>query len=615
MKKPSISFDRAKLTRFFVAHVEKVGIGIAVAVFGYLVFGVVRQETFDRRPEDLQQLVSSAQTHISQSKLTPETVPQTVGPYKQLAEESKEPIRMVVREWRPIKPPEFGSSAKRGEPQFLPAESLEISAGYGAFNTDLGPKGYRWALIVALVPWDEQVSRYNAVFRDAADWDAVIDRPRYAGCWVERIEITPGADGEQAKSTKFAVTSQVIVRRFFEGDGWADTSSDPVPPAFIADEDLVFPLGPLTDAHWGDEITHSKLPLPENELLDQQARNEDQPRGASLSVRARRQAGGGLRAARGQAGGRLSARTTQRETRENRTQGARPGASRPAPGDDPFANRQDEEEEPVDEFEEDPAEEDAALPPYRLVRMFDFGVQPGKQYRYRLLLMFENPNLGMEERLLKEAKFAKERFRRAPWSEASPIVTIPRDSDLLAVGEAQKKRGATEAKGNVIARYWDAEQGILVPHREFMSPGQVANFKIDGIGFHGPSADSSVNLEKKVDVETNTMLLDVEGGDKLPGSRGRLTEPAEMLFLDAQGRLVRRDELADQDEFAAWDGLIDQYIEASTGPGKNPRDRKKKAPGAGLRSKLLQGSGREPGAQQEPRDNSRGSRNQRNRGS
>ena len=52
----------------------------------------------------------------------------------------------------------------------------------------------------------------------------------------------------------------------------------------------------------------------------------------------------------------------------------RPAQNESAPfaADDPFGNRPDREEEPFDQFEEDPAEEEATLPPYRLVRMFSF---------------------------------------------------------------------------------------------------------------------------------------------------------------------------------------------------------------------------------------------------
>ena len=50
---------------------------------------------------------------------------------------------------------------------------------------------------------------------------------------------------------------------------------------------------------------------------------------------------------------------------------------------------------------------------------------------------------------------------------------------------------------------------------------------------------------EKVDFVTNTVLLDMRGGDRLPGKDRELKTPGEMLLLDPDGILVVRNELDD----------------------------------------------------------------------
>ncbi len=47
---------------------------------------------------------------------------------------------------------------------------------------------------------------------------------------------------------------------------------------------------------------------------------------------------------------------------------------------------------------------------YKLLRFFDFSVEPGKSYIYRVSLALKNPNFGVDAGKLEKAESAKEKY-------------------------------------------------------------------------------------------------------------------------------------------------------------------------------------------------------------
>ena len=76
---------------------------------------------------------------------------------------------------------------------------------------------------------------------------------------------------------------------------------------------------------------------------------------------------------------------------------------------------------------------------YKLFRCFDFSVQPGRTYRYRVRLVLNNPNYNVGAQYLANAALAKGATRPSPWSDPSSEVNVPRGFSMLA-GNARPAR-------------------------------------------------------------------------------------------------------------------------------------------------------------------------------
>ena len=83
-----------------------------------------------------------------------------------------------------------------------------------------------------------------------------------------------------------------------------------------------------------------------------------------------------------------------------------------------------------------------------------------------------------------------------------------------------------------------------------MQRGSFLNFTAKDVWV--PLADRSAATKwSKVDIRSNALVVDVQGGRKLTQGRKPLIEPVEMLILDADGHAVVHDELDDADDFHA----------------------------------------------------------------
>ena len=262
MKKPQINLDLTNVKRFLGAHVEKIGIAAAAGLFLWFGLKAVQRETFEQQPEELDALVNQARQNVDKTIWDPETHGKDIGEianYADQADNSRKPIERVVDNLAPFNPPTFGAKAKRGEPQFLAAHSLEVSAGFGAFATDSDTKGYRFVIAKGLVPWDEQVKLHDAALREADGWDFENDQPRYLGCQLQRfVKDAAGEWKPDGRATPFRYESALDRQ---QQERWADFAPPLVSMDLIADEDLVYPLGPLADAPVGQGSDAFEDPL------------------------------------------------------------------------------------------------------------------------------------------------------------------------------------------------------------------------------------------------------------------------------------------------------------------------------------------------------------------
>ena len=235
--------------------------------------------------------------------------------------------------------------------------------------------------------------------------------------------------------------------------------------------------------------------------------------------------------------------------------------------------------------------------PYRLFRFFDFTVEPGKQYRYRVQLWWSNPNYGIPRQFLANADDSKETWVKTEWSLPTEPVAVPRDARVLA-GEINARH---LEKCKVGIAYFDMASGSEAFESLDVERGQWLNFygktlhashsggyagpmppglngpraasdapgtprstphtkprpaaptHVPFVGPGGPAAGADA-AETKVNYLTDTLLLDVAGGAKIPGRDTKLTEPGHLLLLDPQGNLVVLHELTDEDEIKNLSG-------------------------------------------------------------
>lgn len=208
---------------------------------------------------------------------------------------------------------------------------------------------------------------------------------------------------------------------------------------------------------------------------------------------------------------------------------------------------------------------------YKLLRFFDFNVEPGKSYVYRVRLVLKNPNYGKEAGKLIKPEFAQKQYLiipdTTPPETADPkqedslkirlaavqsnIIFVPNDTQILA--ESAKPKGTGDLTGRVYLLKWMKDTGQEV-YKDFanIERGQVLNFNdVKPEAVIDPTQGSEAKPLDNTNFVTDATLLDMDGGKKLTGKDRNLTEPSEMLFMFVRGKsllLMGRNEMEDMSE-------------------------------------------------------------------
>jgi hypothetical protein len=554
--KVKIHFDKKAIGNFFLEHSEKVLLGAFIIVFMVILYGAaVRREKFDKNPAELAANCGKAKQSLAGerpellSELTKEQqAREDKGDYKKdadkIAEFNKQGISVTPYECDvPLDKPLFGQRGKRGQPELYDVEELRIAADFGAFQVQVADasgggaaapppppgggrtrapvtrvtgntaiRGKHWVVITGLVPVEMQASAYRKALGDSVAYDPVNDVPTYAGYFVERAEINSPADEQNPKFTKKFNSVDAETEAIKD---WSQQLPDVVESKYV-DPILTFPLGPLQSRAWGPNVAHApKIPL--------------------------------LFGMDGDAGDRADA-----DNPPPADAGPPPGQNRGAPGmrggtRNPMVR--------TDRGAGYGVESSA----YKLLRFFDFNVEPGKSYIYRVSLALKNPNFQVDAGKLEKAEFAKEKYLYTnPPTNDKPMLTervdVPKDTQVL-VGAA-KSDDLGPGKFPVVLLTWAQKGGrsgyFSLPN---IDHGQVLNFldkKIDPAGDESPAPASTDTDDMKADLITDATLLDMDGGKKYTlGKDRKSTVPREMLFMVVNGKsinLMLREELDDMSE-------------------------------------------------------------------
>jgi len=570
-----LNLDKRTLQEFFLQHTEKLVFAVFVIVFVALVYQALGRDDYPKTPEQLAQAAQRAEQHIEQTEPSDTAEEMKAPDYTQIVAVSRTPLKVdPYSHDKPWDPPLWQQRRPRGEPPLFAVRELRGEAGMGPFqmkqaaaaavrptaggnrahSTKQDVQGQRWAVVTGLVPIKKQLAAFKEYFKDAQQPNPETDVPRYYLYRVERAEATGSGDGHSLRWKPLDV-----IQQYRDALGrWNNTLPDVVAAEYLH-ERLVFPLGPLLDPEkpgrsgggyaragrpgqnespWGEEAAHPpEIPLLADELAAEATETPDmaEPGPDGLIDDLPFDNFGG-------AGGRRGAAL-------RRTPGRRPVRPR---GPEMLGSEGD------------------AGPEFLLFRFFDFQVEPGKSYRYRVRLILENPNYEVDPRFLEKEELGKIKRIESGWSTPTDVVSVPRDTRMLAVDVAQPRRLGDEPSASVLMIQWVKENGREA-YQQFdrITRGQVLNypgcqFPPDETNGRSRRRDRDADEEDEmlarrampaeqtnsfpVDYMSDAVVVDLRGGHRLPG-RDRLDSPGEILLLDADGTLVVRNELADAEQY------------------------------------------------------------------
>jgi hypothetical protein len=426
----------------------------------------------------------------------------------------------------PWNPPESDPKARRGDAEVLGAEELRVAAGFdvfafkpeggggpGAQQQKLQPQP--WAVVTAVVPLARQKQEFARAFAGAEGADPKKDVPRYFMPILERTEVSEAAGAKE--------NWQVIPPPTKLEDQWAGNAKDFVSPKYT-DPELTGHLANLFYNEWGEKVSHPRIP-----------RAGEEPKPAAEAAVAPVAAPADAKPPEAKPG----EPTFRRQTAE-------PAPPPPAPGVD-----------------KGPVEAEVE---FLLLRVFDYTVEPGKKYRYRVTLGMQNPNHGRSLLYLKTPESATKEVIASEPSPPTGTVTIP-DGHRILAGAVDAGTRYTEPTATVLVTAIDPQEGVQAAFElKGARRGSVANKKQATV----PVKHPQTKQEKKVtlDFESNILVLDIDGGRTLykrkaptsseqgavrPAGGGRgaaamppITTPGEVLLLDAEGNMMVRSELEDE---------------------------------------------------------------------
>lgn len=580
--KAKLTFDKAVVLDFLAQNAEKILFGVVVVCFLFFVYRAFGWPRYDKTPDDLTNVATSAAEHI---RTRPANVDKAIKDYRAEIERSGKPIAGDPYEFvAALDNPVFDPLSKRGEPILHTVEGLRGAPGLGRLaqqrqsersesgaESTTEPLGTRWVVLTGVVNYDKYRKSFVECFQDAAVRREGDFEPIFIDYQVQRAEVT---DDSQDLAT---LDWQWFYKNLGDEFKRFPEMRSGVTPQSVRDPALTFPLPERTDRDWGEEVVHApEIPLPRIETASESAVATAASDASAEPPIASDGPGGLSQRSSGEPGGFREA-TSSRERRDD-------------------SRRSDEGRSSRRRTTAAAAQTAADDQPYRLFRFFDYRVEPGKRYRYRVRLRVENPNYGVSpedvNREIRQRMEDKENWKpylTTDWSEPSDVVTIPPDDRLLAVSVKPPGRNEIEPTARIRAIHWDMQSGIEIADEFDIPPGTLVNLLDQEVPEQAippvrsrrddrrddrrderrdeertdardlliggdtrasrrrPPVKRGEDPEaKKVDYRTEMLLLDVEGGSPLPGKNAELQWPGKLLLLTPDGQLQVRTDVEDR---------------------------------------------------------------------
>ena len=612
------------LKGFFVHHVEKIVLVAFLVVCGLLIYFALGRETLDegRTPEDLARQVEQINSSIQNSRPSPIQV----STYSQLAARGAGNLKLDLLRWNvPLNAEIAPALVKREKPEVYPVEALLVRAGTGVFYTkqkstpdwakpresekkgqqrteglppkfklegvrlprrepakdarglpikkDTGPtpfvSGRAWASILGKIPTVAQQAEYDRKFMHAHGHKPAIDRPNYIALEVQRVELGPEENVSEATWQREDVkvwreihfvrrqggANQVVHRSDVldpQRATWLLTAPE-VADSWQVHPLLTQPLGPLVFQSWEPWAVHPDLRPEEPEEITVEEvvpLDEEGVKGTTEEGKADDQVEDLFG---------FGAQPKKEEKKEvNESQDS------------------DTEKKVVQRVRKVRRQAPSKPPEHRLLRVFDFSVEPGKRYAYRLRLYLRNPNHAdfQHPKNLADASLKDEFALITDWSEAREPVVIPGADHGFARG-IKYGRGRSPDEATIIIKGMDLASGALQYAEMTGRRGQVASGTAEVLDVNaiGKRVTQSIGWT----FSSELILVDFRSGAELPYQKESADEeketepyfaPAEVLFADSKGNLMISGE---GPEVAKYDQLKEQFKEKpATETPENP---------------------------------------------
>jgi hypothetical protein len=227
---------------------------------------------------------------------------------------------------------------------------------------------------------------------------------------------------------------------------------------------------------------------------------------------------------------------------------------------------------------------------YLLFRYFDYAVQPGKKYRYRVRLALKDvnaepmPEKYLEEEVIERRTRDNTAFVMSPFSDPTPVAVVPQAGLVYVAGAkpANPSNPAAEPEAELLIKGLDAGSASEAALQDMFTRGTVLNLigkqakVIWSSTFEPTDRDGDPVDSPKFDFRTGLTLLDFAGGEILAGKRD-LTAPARIVLMDGAGRLMIKSELDDTKQVNEYD----YYEEAAAEAVRDQNDRENDRGGGG----------------------------------
>jgi len=385
-----------------------------------------------------------------------------------------------------------GSSSSSSSGMGMPGMDMYGAGGMGGGMT---ARGKRYVAVRAVVPIKEQIERaMRALNMSYADASAAIE---YTDFTLERQTAVAGSD---PWSGEWEVVKKEYAIEVLQE--CADFDPDPV-PADLQDAVFTMPLPLRLLRYWADDATHPSIKnfqlseaemereralharlVEEAEKLNLQSQPKVQKKGLTSVVNDMR----GIAKS-------VTASSEGSAFMSGMAKFMNEGSNGPKMGIPDIQNRL------------------TASGRLYLFRYFDFDVQPGMAYRYRLKLELKNPNFERSYDEVENADFTRGPYRETGWSNISNAAVVP-DTVHYFLKDVERDPVREEKHGkkpvaNIAMFEWDAKLGTMLSDTlRILSVGQfIAEKKKSWV--LDPATPSFE--EKDVPFVTEDVLVDATG--------------------------------------------------------------------------------------------------------